>query len=402
MERKALLKKAMMAATSTLVLATVAAPALAEGDFILNSRLRVETVDQDGFANDAEAITLRTRFGYQTGESEGFSFLIEGENVLHLVDDFNSTTNGNAGFPVVADPEETELNRLQLTYTGFDDTTLVAGRQRIILGDARYVGNVGFRQNEQTFDAFVASNTGIENVTLTYAYLDRVHRIFGDDHPAGELDLDAHAFVGAYAGEYGTLTGFAILADVVDASALSNTTYGLSFKGSVAEEGGPTFGYMFEWAHQSDYADNASSFDLDMFRGEASLSQNGISGAIGFESLEGNGSRGFITPLATLHKFQGWADVFLGTPADGIQDVYVRGGFSFPDAPFGEAMNASIVYHDFQTENGGDDLGSEIDLVLNNRISEHVSLQFKAAFYEGPDSGPADRNKIWFAATYNY
>ena len=40
-----------------------------------------------------------------------------------------------------------------------------------------------------------------------------------------------------------------------------------------------------------------------------------------YESLEGNGARGFSTPLATLHAFQGWADVFLNTPADGVDDA---------------------------------------------------------------------------------
>ena len=31
---------------------------------------------------------------------------------------------------------------------------------------------------------------------------------------------------------------------------------------------------------------------------------------------------GFSTPLATLHKFQGWADKFLTTPGNGIDDRY--------------------------------------------------------------------------------
>ena len=86
-------------------------------------------------------------------------------------------------YPVVADPEITELNRLQLAYTGVEDATFTVGRQRVILGDARYVGNVGFRQNEQTFDAVRATISAIENVTINYLYLDRVHRILGDDHP---------------------------------------------------------------------------------------------------------------------------------------------------------------------------------------------------------------------------
>lgn len=391
----------LLGSASLIGILGAAAPANAEGDFLVNARLRTELVDQDGFANDATAITLRTRLGYQTGEMSGFTFLIEGENVLQLVDDYNDTINGLPGYPVVADPEATEINRLQLAYTGFEKTSLTLGRQRIILGDARYVGNVGFRQNEQTFDAFVASSTAIDHVTLTYAYLDRVHRVFGDDSPVGEFDLDTHALTAAFAAPVGTVTAFAILAEVQDAAALSSATYGVNWSGSVARDGQPTFGYRLEYATQSDYGNSPAAFDLDMFRAEASLSQNGLSAALGIESLSGNGARGFGTPLATLHGYQGWADVFLTTPANGIRDVYGRAAYAFPNPAFGSAMGATIVFHDFEAENGGADLGSEFDALLTSQLSEHVALEFKAALYDGGDSALADRTKLWFAITYS-
>lgn len=390
-----------LVAAGLIVAPGMAAPASAEGQFLLDARLRSELVDQDGLANEATAITLRTRLGYQSGEMSGFSFLIEGENVIHLVDDFNDTINGLPGYPVVADPETTELNRLQLAYTGFDNTSLTLGRQRIILGDARYIGNVGFRQNEQTFDAFLASTTAIEHLTLTYAYLDRAHRVFGDDHPAGEFDLDTHALSAAFAVPSGTVTAFAILNDVQDAAALSSATYGVNWSGSVVREGQPTFGYRLEYATQTDYGNSPAGFDLGMFRAEASLSHNGLSGALGIESLEGNGVRGFSTPLATLHGYQGWADVFLATPADGVRDIYGRAGYAFANPPFGSAMRATLVYHDFETQNGGLDLGSELDAVLSSQLTEHVGIEFKAALYDGGDSVLADRTKLWLAITYS-
>jgi hypothetical protein len=399
MTRSVLAKSALMTAVSGMVLAAGASPALADGDWILNMRLRAENVEIDGVPNQADGITLRTRFGYQSDVIEGFSFLVEGENVVHLVDDFNDTINGLPGHPVIADPETTELNRLQMTFTGIENTSVTLGRQRIIMGDARYIGNVGFRQNEQTFDGLYLTHSG-GPVSVSYAYLDRVHRIFGDDHPAGELDLDAHAATIGYDTGFGTVTGFAFLTEFQDASALSNSIYGIRWSGSVANDGAPTFNYAFEYANQSDYGNNGSSFDLDMFRGEVGFSGDGLSGAIGVESLEGNGVRGFTTPLATLHKFQGWADVFLGTPSNGLRDIYGRIGFNFPEAPFGQGLNAAFVYHDFQSESGGLDLGSEVDAVITSRLTDHVSVQLKAAFYEGSTSSPAGRDKIWFAVTY--
>ena len=401
MKRVSNVNGAVCAAVSTAALLAGAGPALADGDIILNMRLRAETVDLSGAPNEAEALTLRTRLGYESDVYNGFSFLVEGENVLHLVDDFNDTINGLPGYPVIADPEATELNRLQVSYSGFEDTNLILGRQRIILGDARYVGNVGFRQNEQTFDAFVASNGSLENTTFTYAYIDRAHRIFGDDHPAGELDMQTHALMASHEMQAGTLTGFAFLADVEDVAALSSATYGASWRGRHEFGEGVSFGYFLEYAWQTDYADAPRDFDLSMIRAEASLSRNGLSGAIGIEQLEGDGVQGFSTPLATLHKFQGWADVFLATPGVGVRDAYLRGSYRFDEVPFGTGLSAAIVYHDFESETGSIDFGSELDFVITSTLTEHVSVQLKAASFDGEAGGPASRDKVWLALTFN-
>ncbi|MAC89851.1 hypothetical protein [Maricaulis sp.] len=381
---------------------TGAALAQSEPDILLNARLRYEQVDQEGFADRANALTLRTRLGIDSGEIEGFRFLVEAENVLHLVDDFNSSTNGRTGFPVVADPEETELNRLQVSFTGLSDMVAVLGRQRVVLGDARHVGNVGFRQNEQTFDAFRLTWTGQEGGTFNYLYLDRVHRIFGDDHPAGEWDLDAHLFDGDYTTRLGTFGGFVYLVDNQDVAALSTATFGARWSGQHVTADDANLAWLAEYARQSDRGDNPASFDLDLFRAQVSLAANGWSGAIGFESLEGDGVRGFSTPLATLHAYQGWADVFLTTPANGIRDAYVRFGWAAAQSPIGESLSAAVIFHDFEAGNGGGDLGSEIDAVVTTRLSAHYALELKAAFYNGPAGGPADRDKVWLAFTVNY
>lgn len=378
------------------------APALAEPDLILDARLRFETVDQTGFADTANALTLRSRIGVDSGPGHDFRFLIEAENILHLIDDFNSTTNGKAGYPVVADPEETELNRAQIAYTGLEDTTVTLGRQRVILGDARYVGNVGFRQNEQTFDALRITNQSFENLTLNYLYLDRASRIFGDDHPAGEWDLDAHLVAAEFITRAGTLSGFTHLIDNQDAAAMSLATYGIRWQGQIAREGQPSFAYFAEYAHQTDYGNNPGSFDLGLFRAQASVAHDGLSAALGIENLEGNGVRGFATPLATLHAYQGWADVFLGTPATGLRDLYVRGGWTASEPPFGQGLSAALVYHSFDAQSGGGDLGSEWDAVLTSRLTDTIALELKGAFYNGPTGGPADRSKIWLALTVSY
>ena len=123
------------------------------GRYWIDVRLRSESVEQDSILEDASALTSRTRVGYETKNYRGLQFLIEAENISAVRDDYNSTTNGNMQYSVVADPEGTEFNRIYLSYTDIPETSVALGRQKIILDNARFLGNVGWRQNEQTFDS---------------------------------------------------------------------------------------------------------------------------------------------------------------------------------------------------------------------------------------------------------
>ena len=77
-----------------------------DGKASMNFRYRFEGVDQDGIAEDASASTLRSRFTWVSGKSDGFSVGIETDYVSVIgSEDYNSTANGNGQFPVVADPE---------------------------------------------------------------------------------------------------------------------------------------------------------------------------------------------------------------------------------------------------------------------------------------------------------
>jgi len=378
--------------------------AVSEGDIIFNVRLRYEHVDQDGVAEDASALTLRTRLGFETAELANTKFLIEFEHVTDLgVDDYNSTTNGKGMYPVIADPDTTELNRVQLTFTGVEDTTVVLGRQRVILNNARFIGNVGFRQNEQTFDAFKVTNTSLGPVALTYIYIDKVQRIFGDDHPVGEFESDSHVAQADVPTPVGALSGYALLLDFDNAPALSRATYGARLSGKTEIAEGVDLAYVVEFANQSDYGSNTGDIDLNYIHGQAMFSNGSASGGFGVEVLEGDGAVGFATPLATLHAFQGWADVFLTTPPDGVRDLYARGGYAFDAGLFGgRRLSTAVVYHDFSSDDGDLDYGSEIDVVATLAINSRVSVQLKAAAFDGATGGPSDRTKLWFATTVNF
>lgn len=395
------------AGVSALLIA-LAAPALAQaaepaGDLIVDARLRSESVSQDGFSEHAQAVTLRTRLGYETPAWNGFRALVEGEAVGAVVEDYNSSVNGKRAYPVVADPDGVELNRAQISWTN-GKADVVAGRQRIILGNARFVGNVGFRQNEQTFDAVKAVFRPAGPVTLTGAWIGSVHRVFGHNSPQGKWDGDVFLFQADLKTPLGPVSGYSYLMDFDNAPAESNATLGARLTGAKPLNPQLSATWEAEYARQTDYGDNPANFDLDYLALSAGLKTNTNSrwARVGLERLDGNGARGFTTPLATLHVFQGWADVFLTTPAAGIQDRNLRVGATFKLGQTGKPVTFSAAAHDFTDADGSNRYGREFDLVASAPISKTVSAEIKAARFNGDRPGFADRTKVWFTLEFRY
>lgn len=363
--------------------------AVAEGSAALTFRYRYEFVDQDGFDKDANASTLKSRLTWTSGVLSGFDFGIEADYVSVIgPEDYNSTENGKTEYPVVADPEGFDLNLAFVRYKG-DAMTATGGRQRIIHGGQRFIGSVGFRQNEQTYDAVRLEFAPLEDLTLDYAYVGNVNRIFGPNDGAQPSDWrsDSHLFTASYLGLAGiSLDVFGYLMDFENDNGPpnSNATFGLNVAGTI----GPAT-VSASYATQSDYADSPLDYRTDYYAVGVTLPLEGVKLSAGYEVLgSDDGIAGFRTPLATLHKFQGWADQFLNTPADGIQD-----GYAGVAATFG-AVSLEAVYHDFSADDGGADYGSEIDLGVTYKFSSRASVQFQIADYAADDFA-ADTTKAW-------
>jgi hypothetical protein len=379
------------------------AGAIGESKLILDTRLRLEDVDQDPMTQDAEALTLRARLGFETGKAWNTSLLAEGEFVWPLKSDYNSTTNGNTQYPTVADPESHEVNRLQLTNTSLPQTTVTLGRQRINLDDQRFVGNVGWRQNEQIFDSLRIVNKSVTNLTIDVAYVDQVNRVFGKDSPQGRYNGDSFLANVGYQFPIGKLTAFGYwlefdpIAGVPAAAGDSSQTFGLRFAGDRAV-GKVKLAYAASYADQQEYGENPVTFDNDYYLLELTATYRQYSLGAGIESLGGDGVKGFTTPLATLHKFQGWADKFLTTPANGIEDKYVNAGFAFKGVGPLDTLSALASYHDYDAERTSASYGSEIDVQLQAKWQRFTGL-LKYADYS-TDGLFTDTTKFWVQIEY--
>ena len=370
-----------------------------DGELSLNLRYRYEFVDQDDFDKDAHASTLRTRLAYRSPYFSNFGFLIEFDDVRSIGNDlYNSTRNGNTNRPVVADPEGTMVNQALILYRGIENTVIRAGRRRITLDNHRFIGDVGWRQNDQTYDSFSLTNMSLPETTIEYAYIDNVNRVFGPDSGTPPADFQSDSHILNVKHEWlsnWNVTAYAYLLDLEDSPLSSNKTFGIRINGSNTFSDRTATSYTMEYAHQNNYGDNPNNYNADYFLLEGALTTAGITGKLGYELLESDPVQPFQTPLATLHAFQGWADKFLATPADGIEDLY----FSI-ETNIGGA-NISLIYHRLNPEAGGPNYGSEWDLMIKKPFADRYSFVFKYADYNAR-SFATDTEKLWimFAARF--
>lgn len=364
------------------------------GDVALNLRYRYENVDQDGKPEDADASTLRSRITLKSGVAGGFMGLVEVDNVSYIGNDnFNNTENGKTSYPVVADPDYTEVNQAFISYAFDDKNKATLGRQRINHSGQRFLGGVGWRQNEQTFDAASISLAPLEDLTVDYSYIWDVNRIFGPEGADADFEGDSHALIATYKIADGhTLSGFSYLLDLEEAPALSSSTYGLEYKGGFNVSDGVSLGVNLSYAEQSDYKDSPLDYDAGYYFAELAIKTKPVTVALGYEVLESDNGIGFKTPLATLHKFQGFADKFLVTPAGGIEDTYLKVATKIG------GVKLIAFYHDFEAETGGMDYGSEFDFIAAYKFSKNYSVLFKYAAYEADDFS-TDTDKAWLMVT---
>ena len=372
------------------------AEALRDTKPAFNVRYRLETVDQDGIANNARASTARARLSWIMPATEGFSVGLEGDHVFLVPpgDDerYNSTNNGRTEFPIVADPTGFDVNQAYLRYRD-DSLTVTMGRQRILHGGQRIVGGVAWRQNEQTFDALRVQSSH-DKASIDYSYVVNVNRIFGPDDGAQPAvwEGNSHLFrVEVKPAEGHVFGSFVYLLDFENDNgpANANRTYGIDYSASFG-----SFGLSASFAQQSDWADNPSSYDAAYYSIEARLKRGPVTYTAGYEVLgSDDGVASFRTPAATLHKFQGWTDKFLATPPTGVKDFHLKAATKLGPAALG------IALHDFKAAEGGADYGREVDMSVSCPLGAKLGLLFKFARYSAREHA-TNTTKGWFVVTY--
>jgi len=395
----ALTLSAILAGTfSSVAIADSITEALTSGTTTANFNLRYETVAQNNLLKDADALTLRSRLTYATGSVAGFSSLIEFEDSRNVlgIDDYNNTLGKNPSYSVIADPETTELDQFFLKYQ-HEALAVKVGRQVITMDNHRFVGHVGWRQDRQTFDGLTFDYQPVKNLSLQYGYITKRNRIFAE---AKDIDAKDHLINASYKTPIGKISAYSYLLEMDNDTENALDTYGFRFNGS-STFGKQEVSYNLEYASQE--SDSATtSFQADYISAEISTALSGIGLKAGYELLGSDGVMyGFSTPLATLHKFNGWSDQFLATPKQGLADLYASIGGKLAGGKW------AVIYHKFDADEASalvDDLGSEINAVYSKSFTKNYSAGIKLASYSAGDlaAGKVDTDKIWLWATAKF
>lgn len=355
-------------------------------------RLRYEDVDVAN-VDQQNQTTLRTRLNYKTGDIYNLFAVAE-------VDDVRSTDNE----PLIADYKYTQINQGYIGYRAPAETLALLGRQRILLDNQRFVGGVGFRQNEQTYDAVSVKNTAIEGLTAYYAYVANVNRIFPEGSGKEEHENETNLVnINYKALDFAKISGYGYLIDNIDVPSFSTDTYGIRVTGDIKLDA-LKLNYEAEYAQQSEGSDNPVSYSASYYKLGAGINFDAFGAKVGYEVLgSDDGKAGFITPLATLHAFNGWTDKFLfggkGNWENGLVDTH------FIVTAKLAGLKLLAKYHKFDSDYGDIDMGKEWGVAATYPFAKYYSVGVKYASFSGADAGYGfsnDTDKLWLTMQAKY
>ena len=369
-------------------------------------RLRFEHADQDDTDRKANGLTQSIRLGLETTLSSRFSALVEGEAVFAIVDDFNDGTGNNPDRPVILDPDLIVLNRAQITAKVADQAFITAGRQRLAIDDQRFIGTLAFRQNDQTFDAVHASWRTENGSTFQGGYIGRVNRALGPDNPNGVFRGNSYFLNANLQTPIGRIGVFHYALDLeTGPSRLRDNTSSSRTTGARIEGRWHADKYGLDWeaayARQTDFADNPLNYSADYWLASAQAFAGPIRAGFRAEILGAGSEQSFQTPLATLHRFQGEADVFLVTPPDGIVDLEASAVWGIGSYGPLKNISASAAYHWYNAERAGADYGQEFNIGVKAETIYNMSIGLIYANYDA-ETFATDTKRVFFSLSKRF
>lgn len=359
----------------------------------LDTRLRYESRIQQGF-DHSDALTLRARPGVHILPNSIVSAFVESEHTTVIADDFrasNSTLNPfRANNTQIIDAESNELNQayLQLKHQNF---TARIGRQRIQLDNLHFVGNAGWRQNEQTFEA-VSLNYEDSKYFFHYSFANQLNRVFGSEARGNQrkFEGDMHLINASVKVGESKIGGYAYLLEFDAPATFANSnTYGAQIDYR---------GFHAEYAYQTESGDK-EAYGADYAHVYYASKTHNLNYKFGVEYLQED----FVSPTAALHGPNGYADVFIaarrgipGNELDGLADIY--GSVSTQI----NSIKLQGDVHYFFDDSFADSYGWEVDFVISKKISDNLTVLGKSAYFVGDERNIFNQDVIQNSVQLDY
>ncbi|MGZ5059940.1 MAG: alginate export family protein, partial [Methylobacter sp.] len=214
-------------------------------------------------------------------------------------------------------------------------------------------------------------------------------------------------------GDYGNLVGYGYWLDYTERENYEKSSQSYGLRMTNFQKPGDTlklsdnFGlvYTAEWSLQKDYGHGPTAYQDSRYNIMGGLTAYNFTFQGAVEQLDGKGTnKTFDTPLGTNHAFQGWADLFLVTPKNGIRDVFATMISTFDRGD----IILTGVYHNFTDDTGQIKYGDEWDFSALKKFGKHYSVLAKYAYYSASDYSGADTfsntdtQKIWVQGNISF
>ncbi len=218
--------------------------ALQSGQVSGDIRYRLEKAGQQE-KRDATASTVRTRLSYGSASYRDLYVAIEFEGVFSVFKkEYNSGLNDNLEYATILDPTVIDANQRYIAYQGIPKTSIFYGRQRIVFNNGRFVGDDGWRQNEQSFDSLTINSTLIPFVELTYAHIYQRVGVLSrvEQMKTNLLDISYHGF------KNHVITAYGYFFNLTQRPLDSQQTFGSRMTGEYDLQRGSFLVYAIEYA----------------------------------------------------------------------------------------------------------------------------------------------------------
>nr|MBA4769365.1 hypothetical protein [Sphingobium sp.] len=395
---------------ATAAMMAVAGPACAQEILlkpVAEARLRYEHADQAGLPIDtSDAVTARVRAGAMAS-SGALSATVVGQGTLSILDRRYDGLNGAATRPLIADPENVALYIAQLQYRS-KALTLTGGRHHrsARCRERRRCRRTARRPARSSAARLELVPAKALKIDIAYAWSARTIWGFQGRGARQQAVSGDNIFANlSYATPVGTLTGFAYLVDQDEAAVqgyrLSSQTYGARLAGALPISRIAKISYQLSHARQSDYHRNPNDYRADYWLADATLDVKGWKLNAGYEVLgadRGAALTSFQTPLGTNFKFQGWADKFLTTPANGVRDLYAGGGYGWKRLGPLTGVSLLATWHRFDSDRLDQHYGNEWNLLASAKAGKTM-LSARYAHYDAK-AFATDTEKLWLQADW--